>query len=51
MDLGETVGKIFVFCNVPQHEELRAEQTAHCESKENIAKMAVELKDAPDRYR
>ena len=25
-------------------EELRAEQAAHCESKEKIAKMAVELK-------
>ena len=32
-------------------EELRAEQAAHCESKEKIAKMAVELKDAADRYR
>ena len=32
-------------------EELRAEQVAHCESKEKIAKMVVELKDAPDRYR
>ena len=31
-------------------EELRAEQAAHCESKENIAKMAIELKDAADRY-
>ena len=31
-------------------EELRAEQAAHCESKEKIAKMAVELKDAADRY-
>ena len=31
-------------------EELRAEQAAHCESKEKIAKMAVELKDAVDRY-
>ena len=31
-------------------EELRAEQAAHCESKEKIAKMAVELKDATDRY-
>ena len=30
---------------------LRAEQAAHCESKEKIAKMAVELKDAADRYR
>ena len=30
--------------------ELRAEQAAHCESKEKIAKMAVELKDAADRY-
>ena len=27
-------------------EELRAEQAAHCQSKEKIAKMAVELKDA-----
>ena len=32
-------------------EELRAEQAAHCGSKEKIAKMAVELKDAADRYR
>ena len=31
-------------------EELRAEQAAHCESKEKIAKMDVELKDAADRY-
>ena len=31
--------------------ELRAEQAAHCESKEKIAKMVVELKDAADRYR
>ena len=31
-------------------EELRTEQAAHCESKEKIAKMAVELKDAADRY-
>ena len=32
-------------------EELRAEQAAHCESKEKNAKMAVELKYAADRYR
>ena len=31
-------------------EELRAEQAAHCESKEQIAKMAIEMKDAADRY-
>ena len=31
--------------------ELRAEQAAHRESKEKIAKMVVELKDAADRYR
>ena len=31
-------------------EELRAEQAAHCQSKEKIAKMAVELKDVADRY-
>ena len=31
-------------------EELRVEQVAHCESKEKIAKMFVELKDAADRY-
>ena len=31
-------------------EELRAEQAAHCQSKEKIAKMAVELKDAAGRY-
>ena len=30
-------------------EEFRAEQAAHCESREKIAKMAVELKDAADR--
>ena len=32
-------------------EELRAEQVAHCESKEKIAKMAMELKDVADCYR
>ena len=32
-------------------EELRAEQAAHCGSKEKIAKMVVELKDVADRYR
>ena len=31
-------------------EELRAEQAAHCESKEQIAKMAIELKEAAGRY-
>ena len=31
-------------------EELRAEQSMHCQSKERIAKMDVELKDAADRY-
>ena len=31
-------------------EELRAEQAAHCQSKETIAKMVVELKDAADCY-
>ena len=31
-------------------EELRAEQAAHCQSKEKIAKMAVELKDTAGRY-
>ena len=31
-------------------EELRAEQAAHCGSKEKIAKMPVELKDAADHY-
>ena len=31
-------------------EELRAEQAAHGQSKDKIAKMAVELKDAADRY-
>lgn len=31
-------------------EELRAEKAAHCRSKEEIAKMAVELKDAAGRY-
>ena len=32
-------------------EGLKAEQAAHCESKEKISKMAVELKDAADRHR
>ena len=31
-------------------EELKAEQAAHCESKEKISKMARELKDVADRY-
>ena len=31
-------------------EDLRAEQAAHHKSKDKIAKMAVELKDAADRY-
>ena len=31
-------------------EELRAEHAAHRQSKDEIAKMAVELKDAADRY-
>ena len=31
-------------------EELRAEQAAHRRSKEKIAEMAVELKNAADRY-
>ena len=31
-------------------EELRAEQAAHHRSEEKIAKMAVELKNAADRY-
>jgi len=31
-------------------EELRAEQAAHRQSEERIAEMAVELKDAADRY-
>ena len=31
-------------------EELRAEHAAHCQSKERIAKMAIELKYATDRY-
>ena len=30
-------------------EELKAEKAAHCESKEKMAKMAVELKDTADR--
>ena len=29
---------------------LRAEQAAHRQSKDKIAKMAIELKDAADRY-
>ena len=32
-------------------EELKAKQAAHCGSKEKISKMAMELKDAADRYR
>ena len=32
-------------------EELKAEKVAHCESKEKMAKMAVELKDTADRCR
>ena len=31
-------------------EELRAEQAAHRQSEDKIAKMAIELKDAADRY-
>ena len=31
-------------------EELRAEQAAHRQSEDKMAKMAVELKDAVDRY-
>ena len=31
-------------------EELRAKQAAHRQSKDKLAKMAVELKDAADRY-
>ena len=31
-------------------EELRAEQSAHCQSKEKIAKMDVDLKAAASRY-
>ena len=31
-------------------EELKAEQAAHRQSKDKIAKMAIELKDAADRY-
>ena len=31
-------------------EEWSAKQAAHCKSKERIAKMAIELKDAADRY-
>ena len=30
-------------------EELKAEQTAHCQSKKEMAEMAVKLKDAADR--
>ena len=32
-------------------EELKAEEAAHCESKEKMAKMVVELKDTADRCR
>ena len=31
-------------------EELRAEKAAHRHSEDKIAKMAIELKDAADRY-
>ena len=31
-------------------EELRAELAAHCRSEEKIAEMAIELKNAADRY-
>ena len=31
-------------------EELRAEKAAHRQSEDKIAKMAIELKDAVDRY-
>src|SRR3954464_15211770 len=31
-------------------EELKAEQAAHCQSKEEVARMAMELKNAADRY-
>ena len=30
-------------------EELKAEQAAHCQSKKEMAEMAVKLKDAADR--
>ena len=30
--------------------DLRAEQAAHCQSKDKIAKIALELKDAANRY-
>ena len=30
--------------------ELKAEQAAHCRSREEMAEMAVKLKDATDRY-
>ena len=32
-------------------EELKAEQAAHCRSKKEMAEMAVELKNATDRYK
>ena len=31
-------------------EELGAEKAAHCRSREEMAEMAVKLKDATDRY-
>ena len=31
-------------------EELKAEQAAHCRSREEMAEMAVKLKDATNRY-
>ena len=31
-------------------EELRAEKTAHCRSREEMAGMAMKLKDVTDRY-
>ena len=32
-------------------EELKAEQAAHCQSKKEMAEMAIELRDATDRCR
>ena len=32
-------------------EELRAEQAAHCQSKKEMAEMAIKLKNATDRLR
>ena len=49
-NLPEPRNKPAIVSAVRAVEELRAEQAADCQSKEEIAKMAVELKDVADRY-